>query len=116
MTGVQCTTQGDVAIVKLLDQKYFSNSRVMFQENLQAAEAASEKKLIILDLANAILITSGPLGALRASYRRVDAQGGRIVAAGGGEFAVRVLSFAAKFIDHYPSVEDAIADIAPNSA
>lgn len=115
MTSISQTTRNGVSILKLLEQKYFSNSRVLFQEHLQAAEAASAKKLIILDLANAALITSGPLGALRASHRRVDAQGGRIVAAGGGEFAVRVLSFAANFIDHYPSVEAAMADIAPNS-
>lgn len=116
MTGISHTDRDGVSILKLLEQKYFSNSRVLFQEYLQAAEAASPKKLIILDLANAVLITSGPLGALRASYRRVDAQGGRIVAAGGGEFAVRVLSFAANFVDHYPSVEAAIDDIAPKSA
>lgn len=116
MTGISCSERDGVAILKLLEQKYFSNSRVLFQEHLQAAEAASPKKLVILDLANTVLITSGPLGALRASYRRIDAEGGRIVAAGGGEFAVRVLSFAANFIDHYPSVDDAMADIAPKSA
>lgn len=116
MTGISRSTKDGISILKLLDQKYFSNSRVMFQENLQAAEAESTDKLIILDLANAALITSGPLGALRACYRRVDAQGGRIVAAGGGEFAVRVLSFAANFIDHYPSVEDAMAEIASKPA
>lgn len=116
MTGIVRTTRGEVSVLKLLEQKYFSNSRVLFQEHLQAAEAASPKKLIVLDLANAVLITSGPLGALRASYRRVDAQGGRIVAAGGGEFAIRVLSFAANFIDHYPIVDDAMADIASKSA
>ena len=88
---------------------------MLFQENLQAAEAASSRNLIILDLANAVLITSGPLGALRASYRRLDAKGGRILAAGGGKFAVRVFSFAANFIDHYPTVEDAMADIAQGS-
>jgi len=116
MTGIDHSLKNDVSILKLLDQKYFSNSRVLFQENLQAAEAASSRNMIILDLSNAALITSGPLGALRASFRRLDAKGGRIVAAGGGDFAVRVLSFAANFIDHYPSVEAAMAEIAPKSA
>lgn len=116
MTGIKRTIQNDVCILKLLEQKYFSNSRVLFQENLQAAEAESARGLIIIDLANAALITSGPLGALRASHRRLQARGGRIVAAGGGEFAVKILSFAANFIDHYPSVEDAMADIAPDTA
>ena len=116
MTGISRTNKDGVSILKLLEQKYFSNSRVLFQEHLQAAEAASPDKLIILDLNNAALITSGPLGALRASYRRVNAEGGRIVAAGGGDFAIRVLSFAANFIDHYESVEAAMEDIAPKSA
>lgn len=116
MTGISRTLRNDVAILKLLEQKYFSNSRSLFQENLQAAEEESPNALIIIDLANAALITSGPLGALRASHRRVEARGGRIVAAGGGQFAVKVLSFAANFIDHYPSVEAAMADIAPDPA
>lgn len=114
MTGISRTLRGDVCILKLLETKYFSNSRVLFQENLQAAEAQSDRALIIIDLANAALITSGPLGALRASHRRVTERGGRIVAAGGGQFAVKVLSFAANFIDHYPSVEAAMEDIAPD--
>ena len=116
MTGISRRLHGDVCILKLMEQKYFSNSRVMFQENLQAAEAESSRGLIIIDLANAALITSGPLGALRACHRRLQARGGRIVAAGGGQFAVKVLSFAANFIDHYPSVEAAMADIAPDTA
>lgn len=116
MTGIERTLKNDVCILKLLEQKYFSNSRVLFQENLQAAEAASKRGLVIIDLNDAVLITSGPLGALRASHRRLEERGGRIVAAGGGQFAVKVLSFAANFIDHYPSVEDAMADIAPDSA
>lgn len=116
MKGISRTVNNDVCILKLLEQKYFSNSRVEFQENLLAAEAASSRGLIIIDLANAALITSGPLGALRASHQRVTARGGRIVAAGGGQFAVKILSFAANFIDHYPSVEAAMADIAPDTA
>lgn len=114
MKGISRTLNNGVCILKLLEQKYFSNSRVLFQENLQAAEAESEGGLIIIDLNSAALITSGPLGALRACHRRLQARGGRIVAAGGGEFAVKVLSFAANFIDHYPSVEAAMADIAPD--
>ena len=114
MTGIERKLSGGVSILKLLDQKYFSNTRVLFQEHLLAAEAASTKHMVVLDLAETMLITSGPLGALRASYRRLDAKGGRIVAAGGGQFAVRILSFAANFIDHYPTVEAALAEIAPD--
>jgi len=107
--------QGDVSVLKLLSKQYFSDSQSIFAAYLAEAEAASPTKRIILDLGQAQQLTSGPLGALRAAYARLDKQGGRIVAAGGGEFAVKVLSFAANFIDHFPTLDAAMQNIAPDA-
>lgn len=107
--------QGDVSVLKLLSKQYFSDSQSIFAAYLAEAEAASPTKCVILDLGEAQQLTSGPLGALRAAYARLDQQGGRIVAAGGGEFAVKVLSFAANFIDHFPTLDAAMRNIATDA-
>lgn len=99
----------DVAVVRLRAQRYLSDSQDEFLKALRSAAEQSSAKKIVVDLSDAELLTSGPIGAMVSMHRQMSRQGGGIVAAGGGDFAVRVLSFAANIIDHFSDVAVALS-------
>lgn len=101
-------TYADVAVVRLTERRYLSDSQSAFIDALRDAAEASTANKVVVDLGAAELLTSGPIGALVAMQRQIRARGGKIVAAGGGDFAVRVLSFAANILDHHETVESAL--------
>ncbi|MEM7270598.1 MAG: hypothetical protein AAF401_15270 [Pseudomonadota bacterium] len=114
--GLSLAVYADVAVLRLEDRRYFSDSQRRFEMMLRSAAENSESGLVILDMGEAIQVTSGPLGAMRIRHQKLVDRGGRIVAAGGGEFAVKVLNFAAKLIDYYPTVEDALSGAGASAA
>lgn len=101
--------RGPAAIVSLHAQKYLSDSQASFLAALRRAAGEAPGGLVVVDFSRAILVTSGPIGAMVAMNRQLSREGGRIVAAGGGEFARKVLKFAAGVIEQYESVNDALA-------
>lgn len=100
-----------VAVVTLRAQSYLSDSQDSFLAALRRAADESDDGRIIVDFSKAALVTSGPIGSMVAMNRQLARNGGAIVAAGGGDFARKVLKFAAGVIDQYPSIEDALAGL-----
>lgn len=106
-----------VAVVTLLSRRYLSDSQSAFLDALRRARAEAGSGRVVVDFSRAAMVTSGPIGAMVAMQRQMTAEGGRIVAAGGGEFARKVLKFAANLIEHYVDVRAALgADDMPAGA
>lgn len=103
------TTDAEGAtILKLCDTRYHADSLEPLNARFLEVEAASETGNVVVDLSDVRLFSSSALRAMRASHRRLSGRGGRIVAAGGGDLVAGVLKFA-PFIEHYSSVEEALA-------
>ncbi|MEM7546115.1 MAG: hypothetical protein AAF367_11315 [Pseudomonadota bacterium] len=101
-------TSGPNAVLALLASHYHADVLEPLGEALKDADARSRSGIVIVDLSAVVLLSSTALRALRAAHIALEARGGRIVAAGGGELVVSVLKFA-PFIAHYPDLSEAAA-------
>ena len=100
--------RGDVTILHCAATHYHADSYAPLAAALaEAVEQAPEGRLVV-DLAPVVLFSSTALRALRTAHQALDARGGRIVTAGGGELVHGVLKFA-PFIRHVGTLEEAVA-------
>lgn len=101
---------GGATVLRLGDSHYHADSYEALEAKFREVEAAGAAAGVVVDFSKVALFSSTALRALRAAYRRTAEAGGRIVAAGGGELVAGVLKFA-PFVEHYPTVEDAVAGL-----
>ena len=100
-----------VAVMTLHAERYLSDCQVDFIGALRKALEAASEPYVIVDISRAVMLSSGPIGAMVLLHRQASRDGGAIVAAGGGDFAVKVLKFAANIIQHKDDVATALAGI-----
>lgn len=100
--------RGDIAVLRLLNDKYHADSLDALDAQFRALEAEASTGLIVVDLEKVSLLSSTALRAIRASHARLEKRAGRIVAAGGGDLVRSVLRFA-PFIHHHDAVEEAVS-------
>lgn len=104
----ETSRHGGATVLRLCDSHYHADSLEPLDAKLREAEAETAAGLVIVDLGAVALLSSTALRAFRASHRRLEETGGRIVAAGGGELVADVLKFA-PFINHYPTIDEAVS-------
>lgn len=97
-----------IVVLRLLDDKYHSDSMDALDARFRALEADAPRGLIVVDLDRVTLLSSSALRAVRAAHARLEAREGRIAAAGGGDLVRGVLKFA-PFIAQYATVEEAVS-------
>ncbi len=97
----------DVVVLTLADSHYHSDSMAALAEALRDADAKARTGIVVVDLGAVVLLSSTALRALRAAHMALEARGGRIVAASGGELVRGVLKFA-PFIAKYDTVRNAL--------
>ncbi|MEX2520592.1 MAG: STAS domain-containing protein [Paracoccaceae bacterium] len=100
--------RGDIVVLTFGASHYHADSHAALGAALTQAADAARAGRVIVDLSGVVLFSSTALRALRSTYVALEARGGRIVAAGGGELVAGVLKFA-PFIEHYHSVDEAVA-------
>ena len=104
----RCETRGDVTVLHCGATHYHADSFAPLGRALSAAAEQAGRGGLVVDLSGVVLFSSTALRALRAAHLERERQGGRIVAAGGGELVSGVLKFA-PFIPHYQNLEEAVA-------
>lgn len=100
--------RGDVTILHCEATHYHADSFAPLGAALAEAATAARSGKLVIDLSQVVLFSSTALRALRTAHLDLEARGGRIVAAGGGELVRGVLKFA-PFIAHVPDVAQAVA-------
>lgn len=95
-------------VLRLLDSHYHADSLGPLEAKFMEIEAAAPGSPVVIDLSGVSLLSSTALRAIRAAHRRLEATGARIVAAGAADLVADVLKFA-PFIDHHPTVDEALA-------
>ena len=104
----ETSEKGGLLVLALCDSHYHADSLDALEAKFREVEGQAPKGIVIVDLARVALLSSTALRAMRASFRRLEPVGGRIVAAAGGELVRGVLKFA-PFIEHYRNLDEAVA-------
>lgn len=106
---------GDVAVLRLEDSHYHSDCMEPLEAALIAAADLSKAAMLVADMSKVVLLSSTALRALRARHIALEAKGGRIVSAGGGELVASVVKFA-PFIRHFADLHAALAELSADAA